>query len=226
MEKDVEIRRPFVGLFDDALVLYQMATDISERIANTNALLARHSILTSAMSLEAAANSCLDMLRPRGKTMDDLERMTVIGKYDAYLLGRGGGKVLDRGAREVQPISEMKALRDSIVHPKTITCVFDKFSSDCYSRKLDIYPHLQITIENNSWFADDAEQVIRKTIGFLRYYFVEQCEHTSEEVKKILCSESMEEDGKTIYEDISNKGKEVANNLNLDLGFLGLNKKK
>lgn len=78
----------------------------------------RASILSAALSLECAANRCIDSLKLPSKTADDFDKLAMLGKFDLYLGFSQHVEVLDRGSRFVQPIRELKAIRDAMAHPK------------------------------------------------------------------------------------------------------------
>lgn len=221
MDKITVKDKAFVDLFDDALGLLWIARRARDHGLDTGSLIARQCILTLAMAVEAAANCCLDMLAPRGRTDQDLERLPSLAKFDVYLLARGHHQHLDRGDRQVQPISELKLVRDNLVHPRAFVQEFVQSSDGTYEASIRQYPHLRLSFDYRAWSDEDAENVLRKVVSFLRYYFIEQCKHTQEELKAILYTEYDIDGKKYPGEEWSRQSREVHENLCMNLEFLG-----
>jgi hypothetical protein len=80
--------------------------------------LARASILSSTLFLEACANACLDMLNLGRRFSNEVDRLPTIAKFDLFLRMRSPRSSLDRSRSELQGYLELKALRDAFVHPK------------------------------------------------------------------------------------------------------------
>ena len=213
--------KAFIDLLDDAMGLLWIARCAKNEGHDTGHLIARQCILILAMAVEAAANCALDTLAPRGKTDQDLERLPMLSKYDIYLLSRGTKHHLDRGAVQVQPIAELKRVRDSLVHPKVLVQKFVKSAGDTYTTQTRQHTHLRLSFDYHAWSNEDAENVLRKVLTFLRYYFIEQCCHSPKEVKAILYSEYTIYGTKYPGEEWSRQSKELLADLCIDLSFIG-----
>ena len=216
-------RKDFVGFLNDTMSLLWLSKKFFNPNEDTEyGMLPMQCILTLSVSIEAAANCCIESLNHHGQTSNELERLSVLGKYDVFLLSRGLGKTLDRGAKEVQSIAELKQLRDNLVHPKSNISIFEKQKhSNCYVGSCSTYKHLGI-IRENGWGIEDAEEVLQKVIIFLKYYFVDQCALNLKQIKSILYSEELIK-GKISYDEtLRQQSKELAQELKLDLSFLGL----
>lgn len=125
--------RPFPDLFGDSIFLHYRAEDCDDPVENS--ILAKSSVLNAALSIEAAANCCIDRLKAdpdrlkgyavklrRVKAGDTIEaidpaRWSPLDKYSLLCLA-GTGEKLKRGKKPVQQARELIELRHAYVHPQ------------------------------------------------------------------------------------------------------------
>lgn len=151
---------------------------------------ARASILMSVLSLECAANRCLDSLPIGNKCRDDLDKLSILGKYDVFLSFRNNKKIMDRGIDVVHKIQELKNIRDSIVHPKRI-------SGEIVQTYVEFHKtdNLKLAKLHLLWKIEDALSAFRAVMNFYNYYFIELCNMTGSEVGHILLSSTTNSQG-------------------------------
>jgi hypothetical protein len=152
--------------------------------------LATGSLLHSFFLLEAVANVCVETLDPAGGFSGDVDRLPVLSKFDLFLTLGNKRRQLDRGAKEVQAIRELKSLRDVFVHPRKQSVVWEKWNprgeSTLVSPKT---PILGISKVPNYHGADDAVIALRTVHDFFSYIFRRKCQFSRERVSAILFSE-------------------------------------
>jgi hypothetical protein len=81
-------------------------------------VLARASIMSSALLIEAAANVCIHTLNLPKSYYVDIDRLPVISKFEYFLEHAQPNKRLDRGSLPVQKAHELVEIRNLLVHPK------------------------------------------------------------------------------------------------------------
>lgn len=110
------VERGIPSLIDDAIAL-AMESEVHDNFDLRNTL-ARASILSSVLFLEACANACLDTLNLGRRFSEEVDRLSTAGKFDFFLRLHPRSKPLDRSRSEFQGYAELKTLRDAFVHPK------------------------------------------------------------------------------------------------------------
>ena len=193
--------KPFIPLFEDAVWCAFRALERQDLPNPTGIQTIRHemsrfghlSILSSALALEAAANCALAKLGKRGKTTKDIDKLSVLGKFDVYLLSRGGGDILDRGHKFVQPMDELINVRNAIVHPKIVNKTAAQLNGLTFERETPKSKLLKIPSDRMllRWTGDMAKEVLLRLCDFLNYFFLGLCKHSFEEVPGVLVDQAM-----------------------------------
>ena len=80
--------------------------------------LARASIVSSVLYVEACANCCIDLLELPSQFGAEVDRMSTAGKLDFFLHMKFKGRAIDRSRAEYQIYGELRKFRDAFVHPK------------------------------------------------------------------------------------------------------------
>jgi hypothetical protein len=215
--------RAFTDLLDDALSMLWVARMVESTPSNLNhsGFLARNVIVVAAFAVESCANCCLDALHVGGQFSDELERLTTLGKFDVFLLSRGGGKFLDRGRKEVQAISALKRVRDDMVHPKPFVTEYRAVGKDEFEAVRRLYDILGLSRDSREWNAANAEGVLRSLIDFLHYFFINECKLGPNDVRDLL-GNVVELDGRPhLMAEWSRQTIETVADLKLDVAFLG-----
>ncbi|SOU09263.1 hypothetical protein LMG19145_00346 [Xanthomonas arboricola pv. fragariae] len=71
--------------------------------------LARSSVLSSLLMLEAAANACIEALDLGSAVLGEVDRLPIVAKFDFYLRTSFRDKRLDRGVAVVEGLREQKS---------------------------------------------------------------------------------------------------------------------
>jgi hypothetical protein len=181
--------RNFTFLIEDSLSLLFLSE--ASKDYDDMQLFARSSAFFSILILEAAANCLIDTLCLEKQVFQDIDRMSIIAKYDFYLRVRGHQNGLMRGSKLVQGIQELKSLRDRIVHPKKSALVLRVIDEET-EHMVGEYkktPILKISDHYRAWDTSDAVAIARTVHSFLQDYFLNSCGMKPEQSCAILYSE-------------------------------------
>jgi hypothetical protein len=151
--------------------------------------LARASIAFSLLMLEAAANTCIEHLDLAGSVHNDIDRLSVLAKYDFYLRTQFRKKCLPRDAHQIEWLKELKGLRDGIVHLKTQKVEWVGPEDGEQVAETPTTKSLKISTNPTSWGESDAVSVARGVHGFLKFFFKECCGYGPSKVASLLFSE-------------------------------------
>jgi len=207
--KFTKIKRRFLDLILDAIVLKDQARTAKEdwdkfdggRLEsidiNTRFLreaLPRSSILYSLLSVECAANCCLERLsNVSNKLREALDKLTVLEKFELFAIQCQENKEVkayfDRSRHEVQAISELINVRNWMVHPKHEIV-------EHTSGKTTSWKNWNVTQLNKSYLWDyaDADRVLNYVVNFMNWYFLDVCQLSQYETTSILLT-SLQESG-------------------------------
>lgn len=190
--QEVIHERNFERLLYDSVVFAQLAEKHAGEM-ELPATMARASILSSLLLSETAANTCLDSLGLDHWFHGEIDRMTVLGKLEFFLLARFRNRSIDIGRHEVGNFKELKRLRNDFVHPKAAKVVWtvvaqtpdggEKLEADC-----DKTNSLGVRNKSSFWAFEDAIRVMKGTHEFLSYYFRTLCKFTKPQVSALLFS--------------------------------------
>ena len=154
---------------------------------------ARSSIISSAISLECAANCCLAALDVSRKLQAELDKMPVLAKFEVVAELNSGE--IDRGAAPVQKVQELVGVRNSFVHPKSKSIPMevgpreDRGTHWAVNFAFDADPSTILKIDRSAmfWFARDARSALSAVVDFFNYFFCSACDFDSKETLGILC---------------------------------------
>ena len=184
--------RKFKLFFEDAAFLIDEAKRIDDENHRRRyeGVFSRSVIINSALLLEAASNALIDTMGISGKYFNDIDKLTVISKFEYYLKIMHKEKKFDRGSLHVQKIQELVGIRNSIVHPKPFYRNWEKIDEqksiiDFGETKLLKIPNSFVVLK-----IDDALNVFKASLSFLNYYFLTLCCYSTEKVRSILTTDS------------------------------------
>jgi len=224
----------FEELFYDSVYLAYMAHDQAEREDAPgydgdlhSAMLARASIMSSMLTIEAAANCCLDVVPWPRVLRDDIDKLPALSKLELFLKHHDSAKVLDRGVRPVQQIEDLKGLRDRVVHPKIRRAEWTRVNDTTRQVDLGRSKVLGLPFDTGSWGPGDAREALRAVTEFFNYFFIEVCGLTSNQTCEILVGDGpINLEAPTNYQmDGGAELKRAATQWNLDLSFFGVQHK-
>ena len=152
-------------------------------------LFARASIINSSILLEAAANACIDTLDLGKLFFSDIDKLSVISKFEYFLQIRKPEKKLDRGALPVQQAQELVGIRNLIVHPKPYTTEWKKIDEKTFSADLGETQYLKLPKSFVVLKHTEALAAIKAVMSFLNYFFKDVCEISENEVCAFLTSD-------------------------------------
>jgi hypothetical protein len=197
--------KPFIDLLDDAVWCCAQSQEIHDRpnpkgyvyIREDIARLARLSVLNAALALEALANILLQQCSMPGQLADDVDKLSVLGKFDIYMLSRGGDHFMDRGHKLTQAIVELIKWRNACVHPKIAQRRWTKISGSSYASDTQTYSLLKIpkSITDQGWNPEHGKSAIRFLFEFITHYLLGWCSHSPLEMRDILFDEGHEDSG-------------------------------
>ena len=183
----------FEELFYDSVHLAYLAHDQAKREEADDyvgdlhsAVLARASIISSMLTLEAAANCCLDILPWPRALRDDIDKLPALSKLELFLKHHNSTKVLDRGSKTVQEVEDLKGLRDRFVHPKVRRADWTPVSDTRQEVDLGESKVLALPFDTGSWGPRDAREVLRAVTEFFNYFFIDLCGLSSNQTCEIL----------------------------------------
>ena len=152
--------------------------------------LARSSVSSSALYLEACANCCLDHLGLGTRLADELDRLPTLTKFDLYLHIRFKGRSLDRSRVEVQGYGELKTLRDAFVHPRAQRIEWLDWSEERSASTSPRSKSLKLAKVPAYLWAEDAVIALRAAHSFARYFFIDCARLRPSQVSALIHSES------------------------------------
>ena len=180
--------RSFEDLIYDAVHLLYLAHDMDRERDNDGYefTYVRTSILSTVLLFECGANCCIDALNLPRALGEDIEKLPFLSKYELFLNKYKPAKVFDRGCKEVQAVAELKAVRDSYVHPKV--------KKQKYSKADDMWPDfgqravLNIPRDPARWNSSHALLALKSANDFFNIFFLSWCEFDADTVCEILLS--------------------------------------
>lgn len=186
MEREAYERNYFTLLIDSIALLDMAEQEKDFDLSNT---LARSSLINSMLIPEVVANICVETLALERSIFQEIDKLSVIGKFDFYLRANFSNRKIDRGIVAIQGLQEIKRLRDAFVHPKKQKVIWVHTSEDEATAEREETPILKVAVNSNFWHSDDAVAVMRGTHLFLKYFFEECCRYSKRKVASLLFSE-------------------------------------
>lgn len=186
----------FYDLLADSLFNYNQALQHEDPYVQNR--YARASTISIILSVESASNCLISSLLGSEVSpgfREELDKLTAIGKFDAYASIKHQKKI-DRGRNEVGKFKEMIKMRNAYVHPKTrklntnITNV-KQLNEELHVRlesPQELWKNLKIPKDSVLWSAASAEIIIKATTDFFSYYFKDILCYTANEADLLLMS--------------------------------------
>lgn len=189
MDADVRERyeRNFWMLVTDSILLLEASEQ--NRDSDVSNAIARGSILNSLLLPEVAANCCIDALDLDKRLFQEIDRLTVLGKFEFYLHSRFRNRSIDHGSKPVQGLQELRKLRDRSVHPKKQKVLWTHYADDTATAQRETTGFLGIAVNHMDWWSADGVIAMRAAHDFLRYFFSDCCRYSKPKVSGLLCSE-------------------------------------
>lgn len=186
---------------------------------------ARASIINSTLLFECSANCCIDTLKISNSFKKDIDKLPAISKFEFYFSSKFTDRNFDRGCTEIQNVSELKNIRNLIVHPKVQKTKWQRI--DDYRRQADFGSTeiLKLPKIIEEFHRDIALICIRVICSFLDHFFINLCNYDPEITKKILISSSEFHEDPKIFEGTPDNWSEDQKKWSLRLGFLGIDSK-
>lgn len=186
----------FYDLLADAAFQHKQAARAAKEADSyiTNRF-ARASILASALSVECTANCLLATLDIPKALVDEIDRMTPLGKIETSLRLRGLPPIA-RGSREVQLIQELVKIRNDHVHPRASNIPAELSSpedGDAHwmlpiSLEGELWPQLKIPKRPMFWSHESSLTVLRAVTDFYRHLFLTLMASVEDDLQPMLSS--------------------------------------
>lgn len=183
------VERSFFLHLIDAIKFAQLASDEDIERRNEGSF-CRSSIISSIVLIESLSNILIERM-PWRTLKKDLDRLPILSKIDVYLLYLGK-EPLDRGRRELQPIEELKRIRDSFVHPRMRTRQGDREHSEdglSFNFPFGSYATTAISHSPSLWSSKDATSAAFSAVAFVRYLLIDVLDLSIHEIFKLITSE-------------------------------------
>jgi hypothetical protein len=160
--------KKYVDLLFDALIAFDVASSMP---IERSGPIYRAAIISSVVSLECAANICIDDLGLPEEIYSQVEKFSMAAKFD-YFAYEKVGRLVDKSRNEYCCLQNIIAIRNNYVHPKVENGSWVKETLDAS------YGVMKKSLFDNDirkWGAKEAEIVIDFCIKFLNYFFIELC---------------------------------------------------
>ena len=182
----------FPGLLSDAIAFDMLAKEKDKLDFPTVNRYAKASVTNSILSLESAANSCITRMTYPELVKTQLDKLSVLEKYDVLFTARFG-KSVDRGSKPFQVVKELFSLRNRYVHPKLekikTKITIDKNGDKIYEKEPEHRKNtsiLKIPKDFNSWTGEHSKIVIKEVIEFYNHFFSLLCKLNPVECSELL----------------------------------------
>lgn len=183
----------FFDLLGDAVFQHRHAAESNDSYVS-NAF-ARASVLASALSVECAANCLLATLDLSKSLADEFDKMTPLGKIEAYLR-LAGVEQLSRGRVEVAKVVELVKARNEHVHPKAIRMAGRLQSPQDGGTEWLVpmtfqgtnYQNLNIPKQSMLWNASSSLAALEAVAGFYAYLFRDLIKAAEKDIDGMLLS--------------------------------------
>ncbi len=187
LESEYYLNKNFYVLFDDAVNnLEESDSAIDEDDYAKVFRYGRASIIASTLLLECCANCCIDTLKLGKSFREDIDKLPALSKYELFLSYHNKEKSFDRGCQEIQNASELKYIRDLIVHPKVRRAKWEKANGNFRHADIGETKILKYPNDIEIWDRNYALMSLRIICAFLDHFFLNLCCFDAEITKKIL----------------------------------------
>lgn len=171
------VDRKFPNLLEDAVLLMEEALQVSgEKWTPREGLFARASILNSVLMLEAAANASIHTLNLSKPFFSDIDKLSVISKFEYFLQRTKPQKEINRGILPVQAAQELIGIRNSIAYPKPFVTEWKKKDERTFSADLGETQYLKIPKSFVYLKHKEALSALKAAMSFLSLFFKVLCE--------------------------------------------------
>ncbi|WP_157384739.1 hypothetical protein [Thauera sp. 27] len=220
MEREAYHRNFFPLLVDSIVLLESAELERNPDLSNT---LARSSIINSMLIPEVVANICVETLDLERSIFQEIDKLSVLGKFDFFLRTTFRNRKIDRGISVVQGLQEIKKLRDGYVHPKKQKVIWVHSSEDEATAEREESLLLKIATNSNFWHTADAVAVMRGTHDFLYYFFHDCCRYSKKKVASLLFSEEVVPDEESLTIPYLHKAtRDLLNEWNVNVSYVKL----
>jgi hypothetical protein len=183
-------QRSFEDILYDAVYLLYSAHDfipgnLKDDLSRT---FSRASIVNSILLLECGANCLIESLKLPSKLFNDIDKIAFISKFEFFLIQHNIKETFDRGCSEVQAISDLKSIRDALVHPKVKKQDMVKISENCWSADFGESQHLSLPRDQHSWEKEHAIVALKAVNQFYNKYLLEWCGFSQKLIVDLLLS--------------------------------------
>jgi hypothetical protein len=187
--EDLEHLRAFEDLLYDAVHLLYAAHDV-DRERDTDGFkftYIRSSVLNTLLLFECGANCCIDSLDLPSAFAADLDKLPFLSKYELFL-SRINENAFDRGCHEIQAVAELKAIRDSYVHPKVRRSPYEQIAELVWDADFGTTKILGIPRNPREWTCAHAVLALRSANEFFNLFFLTWCGFDPNTVCEMLLS--------------------------------------
>jgi hypothetical protein len=182
----------FANLLTDAIAFDIQAREKDVLDFPTINRYSKASLINAVLSIESGANSCIARMTYPELVIEQLDKLSVIDKYDILYTARYRKKI-DRGSKPFQVVRELFHLRNRYVHPK-LQRIKTKIAID--ERGVRTYekasghkkntPILKIPYDFTTWTGEHSRKLVRETIVFFNHFFSELCGLSAKECSDLL----------------------------------------
>ena len=176
--------KKYVDLLFDTLVAFDVASSMP---TETSGAIYRAAIVSSVVSLECAANICIDNLELPEEIYSQIEKFSIPAKFDDFVYEKFGC-LIDKSRFESYCLHAVISIRNDYVHPKVESGAWVKETFDVSygTKKKSLFDN-----DIRKWGANEAEIVIDHCIKFLNYFFIDLCKFRKGQVAYMLgCREN------------------------------------
>jgi hypothetical protein len=180
--------RTFENLAYDAVHLLYLAIDVDfeKDQEGYEFTCTRSSILSSLLLFECGANCCIDALKLPRSLEEDVDKLPFLSKYELFLGRVNPDTIFDRGCKEVQAAAELKAVRDSYVHPKVRKQKYLTAADCSWSPDFGQTALLRIPRNPSLWNYTHAILALKSANDFFNLFFLSWCKFDANTVCEIL----------------------------------------
>ena len=184
---DQHVENMFFTLLGDAIETALLLPGL--KAPGTKLRYARFSVLSSALAIEAAANSCFERVSFPPAVLKKIERnLGTMDKYDMFSLELFKNSRFDRGCLAAQRIEDLLAVRNDYVHPKITPrpAVGHNEAVGQVTIYCGTYDHLKIEKSPRAWTDSTPLLVLKAVDDFLTNYFLENAKMSPASATEIL----------------------------------------
>ena len=180
IKSKLALNKKLLTLFWDSIELIEAATKATQF---SNGSLIRGSIIASALSVECAANICIDSLKLSKEIYNEIEKINIIGKFNYYVYAINK-KTIDKSRNEYYMLKSIIKIRNNYVHPKVD---YGEFNNNEIFAQFGLMQN-DLPVDIRIWNVDTAIMILNYSVKFFNYYFRELCNYTKGKANTLLTS--------------------------------------